>query len=177
MRLRPAGGNQRTHIGCGTESLPVCFPLDPKVSNFDQLETFSISVIIAYVFCLVSRPWSSSSGWWISGLEAEATSWPTLAGGQVPWFPMDPVLIGTLPDTAAIVSCWRAEKQKHFKACYPNELPNTNNLLYLYAGMSQQISRLGVLPFYPIQIISCKQMLSDSLNMVKPERPDRATGL
>ena len=82
---------------------------------------------------------------------------------------MDPVLIGTLPDTAAIVSCWRAEKQKDFKASYPNELPNNDNLLYLYTGMSQQISRLGVLPFYPIQIISCKQMLSDSLNKVEPE--------
>ena len=75
MRLRPAGGNQWTHYGCGTESLLESFPLAPKASNFDQLETFSISVIIAYVYRLVSRPRSSSlSGWWISGLEAEATS-------------------------------------------------------------------------------------------------------
>ena len=75
MRLRPAGGNQRTHIGCGTESLLVCFPLDPEAYNFDQLEILSIKQIFAYLSRLVSRPQSSSlSGWWISGLEAEATS-------------------------------------------------------------------------------------------------------
>ena len=76
MRLRPAGGNQWTHIGCGTESLLVCFPAATEAYNFDEPETFSISLMIAYVSRrLVSRPRSSSlSGWWISGLEAEATS-------------------------------------------------------------------------------------------------------
>ena len=85
MRLRPAGGNQWTHIGCGTESLLVCFLLAPKAYYFDQLETLSVSLIIAYLSRLVSRPQSSSlsgwwisgwwiSGWWISGSEAEATS-------------------------------------------------------------------------------------------------------
>ena len=75
MRLRPAGGNQWTHIGSGMESLLVCFLLAPKAYYFDELETLSVSLIIAYLSRLVSRPRSSSlCGWWISGLEAEATS-------------------------------------------------------------------------------------------------------
>ena len=49
MRLRPAGGNQWTHIGCGTESLLVCFPVATEAYNFDQLETLSIAQISAYV--------------------------------------------------------------------------------------------------------------------------------
>ena len=43
MRLRPAGGNQWTHIGCGTESLLVCFPAATEAYNFDQPETLSIT--------------------------------------------------------------------------------------------------------------------------------------
>merc|ERR1719220_3309010 len=78
---------------------------------------------------------------------------------------MDPVLIGTLPDTTAIVSSCR--EIKAFQGLYPNELPNANNLLYLNRSDLQYF----LLP--PIQIISFKQMFSDSLNKAgqKQNRP------
>ena len=56
MRLRPAGGNQWTHIGSATESLLVYFPLDPEAYNFDELKILSIKQMFAYLSRLLSRP-------------------------------------------------------------------------------------------------------------------------